>query len=151
MNGSASDNRGIKTYLFLWLAGRRTQIKFRAVNGPISKAPISSLPLERHLREHRLVPIDIVVNDNIAFRGVQAVQPAGILSKDSAPRNRHGQDQGIEPRVIEALTEIATRRHQHPFLASWNCGQGFGRPPRLPSAHAAMENDDVLRELQQAI
>jgi hypothetical protein len=89
-------------------------------------------------------------NDNIAFRGVQAVQPAGILSKDSAPRNRHGQEQGIEPRVIEALTEIATRRHQHPFLASWNCGQGFGRPPRLPSAHAATENDDVLRELQQA-
>ena len=79
------------------------------------------------------------------------MQPTGILSKDSAPGNRHGQKQGVEPRIVESLAEIATRRHQDPFLARRNCGQGFGRRPQLPSAHAATENDDILRELRQAV
>ena len=83
------------------------------------------------------------------FVRVQAVQPAGILGEHSAPGNRHGQEQGIEPCIIEALAEITTRRHQHPFLAVRNCRQGFGCRPRLPSAHAAAENDDILRELRQ--
>jgi hypothetical protein len=45
-------------------AGRRFEVKFLARCRSISKAPISGLPLDRHLREHRLVPIDIIVNDD---------------------------------------------------------------------------------------
>ena len=54
-------------------AGRHFEVKFLARRRSISKVPISGLPLDRHLREHWLVPIDIIVNDDIAFRGVQAV------------------------------------------------------------------------------
>ena len=77
------------------------------------------------------------------------MQPTGILGKDSEPRNRHCQKQGIEPSIIEALAEIATRCHQDPLFVNRDCGQGFGCRPRLPSAHAATENDDVFRELRQ--
>ena len=59
------------------------EVKFLARCRSISKAPISGLPLDRHLREYRLVPIDIIVNDDIAFGGVPAVYPTSILGKDS--------------------------------------------------------------------
>jgi hypothetical protein len=42
-------------------AGRCFEVKFLARCRSISKAPISGLSLDRRLREHRLVPIDIDV------------------------------------------------------------------------------------------
>lgn len=84
----------------------RNSSKFSPVDGPVAKGPISDFALRRHLREHWLVPIDVVVNDNVAFRRVQAMKTAGILREYSAPRNRHGQEQGVEPRIIETLAEI---------------------------------------------
>jgi hypothetical protein len=53
------------------------EVKFLARCRSISNAPISGLPLDRHLREHRLVPIDIIVNDDIAsgLRSVEVCRP----------------------------------------------------------------------------
>src|SRR5580658_11308211 len=53
--------------------GHTPQVKLRALDGPISEAAIAGLTLDRHLCQHRLVAIDIVVNDDFVFRGVQAV------------------------------------------------------------------------------
>jgi hypothetical protein len=88
----------------------RGQIEFGAVKDPVAQTPISRLPLGRHLGEHRLVLIDVIINDHVALRSVQAMQSAGILGERSSPGDRHGQEQRIESRIIKALAEIATRR-----------------------------------------
>jgi hypothetical protein len=64
------DDRDRARSLLRCLNGQRSQAKFRAVDSPISKTPIAGFPLARHLREHRLVLIDVVIYDNIEFRRV---------------------------------------------------------------------------------
>ena len=53
--------------------------------------------------------IDVIIDDHVLLRGVPTVQPAGILGERSAPRDRHGQEQGIEPGVVESLAKITAR------------------------------------------
>lgn len=74
---SANNNRSSVKHaswtMLLVLIGARSErnsSKFSPVHGSVSKGPISDFPLRRHFREHWLVRIDIVVNDNVAFRRV---------------------------------------------------------------------------------
>ena len=109
------------------------QIKFGPVYCPITKAPISQLPLGRHLREHRLILIDVVVDDHVSLRRVQPVQSTGILGERSAPGNRHGQKQRIKPCIIEAFTEITAGRDKHAFLAIRDCDGSLSAGTASPS------------------
>ena len=53
---------------------------------------------------------------------LQAVQAAGVLNERSLPRHRQGQEQGVEPRVVEALADVPAGRDEQPFFASRNGG-----------------------------
>jgi type IV secretory pathway VirD2 relaxase len=139
---------GKATSLIFRCATRSIKRKFGAGHNAISEAPISGLPLDRHFREHRFVLIDVVVDDDISFRGVQPVQPAGVLSQDSAPGDRHCQKQRVESRIIKPFAEIAARSHQDPFLTGRNRRQSFRCRPRLRSAHATTKNDNIPCELR---
>jgi hypothetical protein len=41
-----------------------------SLNGPISKAAITNLAPDGHLREHRFVVIDIIANHDISLAGM---------------------------------------------------------------------------------
>ena len=86
------------------------------MNSSVSQVPVSYLALSGHLREHCLIPIDVIVDNHVTLRRVEAVEPSSILGERAAPRDRHGQEQSVEPRIIEALAEIAACRHEDPFL-----------------------------------
>ena len=124
--------------------GARLPLKSDGLDSPVSEAPISCLPHRSHLREHRLVLIDVVLADDVEFRGAQAVHAAGILGQGSAPRVRHCQKESVEPYVVEALAEIASGSDKHPFLIIWDRHQRFGCRSRLTCTHAATENYDTI-------
>ena len=79
------------------------------------------------------------------------MKTAGILREDSAPGNRHGQKQGIEPGIIETLAEIAACSDKNPLVLIRDRREGHGCFPRSSSTHTALQNDNVLRELCQAL
>jgi hypothetical protein len=79
--------------------------------------------------------VDIVVDDHLALGGVEAVQPASVLGKRAFPRDRHGNEKGIETGIIEALAEIAPGRDNDAFLGLGNRGETRG------DVTASMERD----------
>jgi hypothetical protein len=79
---------------------------------------------------------------------MQAVQPAGILCKDSAPGNWHGQKQGVQPRIIEPPPRDNDPSLPGPVPPRLDGRQGFACHTHLLSAQSTMENDDVLRKLR---
>jgi hypothetical protein len=52
---------------------------------------------------HHLAGVHEVDDSNIGFAGVFAVQAAGVLLQRAFPRNRHGQHQGVQWRVIKTF------------------------------------------------
>lgn len=62
----------------------------------IAKSAIPRLPLQRHAGEHGHAGIDVVLDDYGAFGVVLTVQSADVLGERALPRDRHGEEQGIE-------------------------------------------------------
>jgi hypothetical protein len=73
----------------------------RAVSGP---------PLCSHPRQDWYCRIHIVDDDNVRFPGIQSVEPSHILGQCPLPRDRHCQEQRIEPCIVEAFAKLASGR-----------------------------------------
>ena len=63
--------------------------------------------------------IDIVEDDDILLPLVIAIQSASILLHIPLKRDRHGQQHRVEPRIIEAFTNILpSSNHDHAFITT---------------------------------
>jgi len=75
----------------------------------VSERPVSCLPLRAHSGEHGHEAIDVVIHQDVPLPCLLAMEPAHVLRKGALPRDGHRQEQRIEPRVIEPLSQIASR------------------------------------------
>ena len=72
----------------------------------VAHGPIAAQSLFEHLGEHRHIAVDVVHHTHFGFRVMLAVQAAGILDQRAFPRDRHGEEQGVETGVVEALSDF---------------------------------------------
>jgi len=72
----------------------------------VAERAISCPSLDRHSGQQRDSFINVVNDQNFRFPFVLAVQPPHILGQSPLPRYGHGQEERIEPLVIETLTNI---------------------------------------------
>jgi hypothetical protein len=87
------------------------------------QCPIPCLSLRRHAREHRHVHVDIVVNNHFFLPVVVAMQAPDVLRKRSLLGDRHGEEQSIEPGIVEPFTEIAAGCKDYSRLDTWRTEQ----------------------------
>ena len=73
----------------------------------VAHRSVSTQSFAEHPLQGGNVGIDVIVDPDFVFAGVFAVQPAGILLERTAPRDRHREKEGIEPRIIEPLADKA--------------------------------------------
>src|SRR5262249_17974969 len=66
----------------------------------IPQGPVASLPPSGHLGQHGFVRIHVIVDHDLAFGRMEAVQSAGILCEGSAPGYWHGEKQRIEACIV---------------------------------------------------
>jgi hypothetical protein len=76
-------------------------------------------PLE-HPTEHGHFPVEVIEDQDVPLPDVVAVETAGVLDEGPLPRYGQCQEESIEPGVVEALSDIATRREDEPFLVAWD-------------------------------
>ena len=60
-----------------------------------------------HACQHGNATIHVVVDDHVRFARVLPVQPAGVLLQRPSPCDRHGQEERVQARVVEPLTDAA--------------------------------------------
>ena len=78
------------------------------------------------------------------------MQPADILRQRAFPGDRHCQEQGVEPGVIEALADITPCREDQPFLIIIDIQRRMRGIPVL-CGHAATEYDDVFHKSGESL
>ena len=65
------------------------------------------------------------------------------------PRDRQREEERVEPRVVEALADVAPGREQESFLVVRDRRElAASRAPRL-GAHAALQHDEMAREVSK--
>jgi hypothetical protein len=84
-----------------------------------------------HLRKDRLVAIDVVDNPDFVLSRVGAVEAPGILDQRAAPRDRHHEEERIQPGVVEAFADVATGRQEQALFAIGDRSQSFQDGPLL--------------------
>ena len=76
------------------------------------------------------------------------MQPACVLHDGAPPRDRHGQEQSVQSRVVEALSDIPPCREDQELLAIADGGQSGQRLSALLRADA---NDEPSRAFDLVI
>src|SRR5208282_4248816 len=77
---------------------------------------------------------------------MEAVETTGVLDQGTLPGNRQREEKCVEPRVVEALADVAPGRKHEPFLALRNrCELVLDSAPR-PGGHATLEHDKMAGE-----
>jgi len=71
------------------------------------------------------------------------MQPSSVLNECPLPRDRHRQEERIEPRVVEPFPSEATRRQYQPLLLMENRGQLIHCGSSLFRSHSAAKYDHV--------
>ena len=93
---------------------------------------------------HRHGTIQIIVNDDFLFVGMEPVEPANILLKGALPRDRHREKKGVEPRVVKSFTDVASRREKDAVLLRRDLLQAIHDAPALFHSHAATKDDQIF-------
>ena len=99
-------------------------------------------PVE-HAGEHGNLQISVVVDLHDLLVRVKAVQAAGVLGDGAAPTHWHGEEQSIEPGIIEALAKEAAGGDEDAGLIGGDGGQLIESCGELFAAHAAQQGDDM--------
>ncbi len=95
-----------------------------------------------HLRANGDIQVDIIVNSGFFFAVMRAVQPSDELRQTPFPRNRQRQKKRVKPRVVKAFAEKGARRQYDARFVVGNRRKSFPRRLKLPSSHAAQQQDD---------
>ena len=77
------------------------------------------------------------------------MKPAGVLDQRSPPRHGKRQEERIQPRVVEALADVASGREDEALLTLRNPGEPLLHGAPLLGAHAASQDDEMSREALQ--
>ena len=102
-------------------------------------SPVAAAALVEHAYQHRDVEIAVVVDANVLLVLVKAIQAPDVLGNGAAPRNGHGQEQGVEAGIVDPLPDEPTRCQQH--LARYVLGGPRQSGLERLAAHAAPEHD----------
>jgi len=105
----------------------------------VANGSVSAEALLKHPHKRWAVAVYIVVYLNLRFSGMESVQPPSILHQSALPGDRHGQERGVEPSIIEALTDIASGSQQDSLLVIGNGSQLLCYCTTLPSSRATAE------------
>src|SRR5262249_33682576 len=97
----------------------------------------------KHPRQNRYIEIGVIIYSNLALSIVQAVQTSDILSNRSSPRDRHGEKQRIQTRIVKTLADIAARRQKHPLLVIRNGQKSGGDCLKHLSLHATAQHNQI--------
>lgn len=108
----------------------------------VAERSVSGPSFCSHASQNRHSAIDVVDNENVRFPVMLTVEPANVLGQRSFPGDRHGQEQRIEPAVIEPFSDIPTCREYQPLLIVRYTQSRFG-DFALGSRHA--ERQDFLQ------
>lgn len=71
------------------------------------------------------------------------MKTAAVLNERALSRYRHRQEQCIEPRIIESLADVASRREKDALLSVGNRGEFGSDAASFLFAHPPLEHDDV--------
>jgi len=72
------------------------------------------------------------------------MKPAHILLQRTLPGDRERQEQCVQTRIIKSLSDVASRRQDHPRFAFRYRFQSLGRQATLFLPHAALQDKYVL-------
>ena len=78
------------------------------------------------------------------------MQPSCVLHDGAPPRDRHGQEQGVQSRVVEALPDVPPCREDQEFLAIGYGGPSRQRLPAFLRADTSLQHNQVSGERAQA-
>src|ERR1700723_2441107 len=89
---------------------------------------VSRITLSSHFSQQRFFAVDIVVDNDLTFCGVQPMQSTGILSKSSTPGYRHREKKRFKPIVIQPLAEITACRNYYALFTVRDRLEGLDHP-----------------------
>jgi hypothetical protein len=72
------------------------------------------------------------------------MEPTHKLLQRAVPGDRHRQEQGIEPRVVKALADVASGCQNRPRFVRWDRCQRLSHRLALLLANAALHDEDTL-------
>ena len=81
---------------------------------------------------------------------MQSVQPPRVLHDGAPPRDRHGQEQGVQSRFVETLSDVPPRGEDQELLAIGDGGQSGQRLSALLLADTSLQHNQVPGECPQA-
>ena len=93
------------------------------VSALIANGSIAGQPAFVHPRQDRNPPVHIVVDPHLGLRRMQSMQPTCVLHDGAPPRDRHGQEQGVQSRVVEALADVPPCGENQKLLTIGDGGQ----------------------------
>jgi len=71
---------------------------------------------------------------------------AGVLDECPFPQHGEGEEERVEPRIVEALADVAPGREHEALLAVGNVRQVFPHASLLEGTHSTLQDDEMARE-----
>jgi hypothetical protein len=85
---------------------------------------------------------------------MEAVEATGVLHERALPRDRHREEQGVEPTVVEAFPNVATRCEHEPLFVAPLLRTHRAKRTVFLRRHASLEDDhvaDVASQLRSEV
>ena len=115
----------------------------------VTHRPVPAKAFVKHAHQHRTVTVHIVVDADLSFARIGAVKPASVLDQGALPRDGHGQEERIEPGIVEALADVATGRQQDAPRILWYGGYLLCHGATLSDSHTSAQHNYVIVSLLQ--
>ena len=80
---------------------------------------------------------------------VEAVQAASVLGDGSSPRDWKRQKQGVQARIVEALTNVLAGGQNHSGILAWDARQPIDHGLPLLLAHPGSQDHEVTHAPDQ--
>ena len=99
----------------------------------------------------RLLAIYVVVDTDLSFVGMKAMEPAGVLNKCSFPGHRQGQKQCIETCIVKPFSNVTPGCENQPLFVVGNGRQPIQIITASFCASASLQDNQVTCEIAQSI
>jgi len=80
-----------------------------------------------------------------------AVQTPCVLDQSSFPGDGKGEEQRVEPDVVESFADVPARGEYQPFLVARNRREFLHRFFPLPGGHSPLQDDQVAGEFPKTL
>ena len=113
----------------------------------VAQRPQRAVPPGGHSSQSRHGRIDVVVNANLGLRDTWTMEPAGVLGERPSPRNRHREEECVEPRIVETFADVASSREHDALATSHSALESIATRARR---HASVKDNAARRDVAQA-